>query len=164
MFLINYLIYLSITHTHTFIYIYNHHVVLQAQITLILLLSLSITLSFFLSPSLFLSLTLSLLPSASIIHYFREVFYTISCILTELLYISSCWSSVWRGPSENVASESVLTSPAGSCMSCSSYLDGFKDGRLVAIQLLFCGMLLRGFDVLFLSIYLSIYLSQSVSL
>ena len=36
-------------------------------------------------------------------------------------------------------------------MSCSSYLDGFSDGRLVAVQLLFCGMLLPWFFFLLLS-------------
>ena len=30
-------------------------------------------------------------------------------------------------------------------LSCSSYLDGFRDWRLVAVQLLFCRMLLLGF-------------------
>ena len=30
-------------------------------------------------------------------------------------------------------------------MSCLSNLDGFRDGRLVTVQLLFCGMLLLGF-------------------
>ena len=30
-------------------------------------------------------------------------------------------------------------------MSCQSYLDGFKDEKLVAVQLLFCRILLTGF-------------------
>ena len=47
-------------------------------------------------------------------------------------------SSVCRGPLENVAYEFVLASPAVSCMS-------FSDGSLVAVQLLFCGMLPQGF-------------------
>ena len=64
--------------------------------------------------------------------------------LTELLYISSSWSSVWRGPEENVTYEFVLNSPIMSNMSCSSHLDGFRDGRQVALYLLLCGMLLPG--------------------
>ena len=48
--------------------------------------------------------------------------------------VSSCWlahtcTSEWRGPLENIAYEFILTSPAGSCMSCSSYMDGIRDGR-----------------------------------
>ena len=46
---------------------------------------------------------------------------------------------------EHVAYEFVLTSPVLSCMSCSSYLDCFRDGRLVAVHLLFRRMLLPGF-------------------
>ena len=61
---------------------------------------------------------------------------------------SSCrssWSFIWRVPRENIAYELILTSLAISSMSCSSDLNGFRDGRSVAIQLLFCGMLLSGF-------------------
>ena len=51
----------------------------------------------------------------------------------ELLQICSSWSSntcssVWRDPQENVASEFVLTSTMFR-VSCSSDLDGFRDGR-----------------------------------
>ena len=65
-------------------------------------------------------------------------------------YISLCWSantgmSMCRGPWENVNHEFVLVSPAVLHMSCLSYLEGFRDGRYVAIQLLFHGMLLPGF-------------------
>ena len=45
----------------------------------------------------------------------------------------------------DVAYEFVLIFPAESHISCSSYLDGFWDGRWVAVQLLFGGMLLPGF-------------------
>ena len=63
--------------------------------------------------------------------------------------ISSSWSfntytSVWRGSEKHVAYELVFTSPTVSRMSCSSNLD-FLDGRYVASQLLFYGMLLPGF-------------------
>ena len=53
--------------------------------------------------------------------------------------------SVCRFPSENVAYESILISPAGSRMSCPSYFICFRDGRKVAVQLLVCGLLLPGF-------------------
>ena len=52
---------------------------------------------------------------------------------------------MWRGPQENVTYEFIFTSPAVSSVSCLSYLDSFRDGGLVAVQLLFCGMLLPGF-------------------
>ena len=39
----------------------------------------------------------------------------------------------------------LLTSPAVSRMSCSSYLDGFRDEWQVVVELLFLGMLLPGF-------------------
>ena len=48
-------------------------------------------------------------------------------------------------PLKNIAYEFVFTSLTVSCMSCSSDLNGFRDGWLVAVQLLFCGMLLPGF-------------------
>ena len=58
-----------------------------------------------------------------------------------------CWSGIagtfmYRGPRENVTYEIILTHPVASCMSCLFYLDGFRDGRLVAVQLLFRGVLL----------------------
>ena len=49
------------------------------------------------------------------------------------------------GPWENVTYEFVLTSSTASCMSCWSYLRGFRDEWSVVVQLLFCGMLLTGF-------------------
>ena len=69
----------------------------------------------------------------SIIHRSWQVFHTTSCISTELLLIGSSWSpnpcsSVWRGPLEYNASEFVLTSPAVSCIFCSSNLDVFCEG------------------------------------
>ena len=72
-----------------------------------------------------------LLPLVSIVHRSRQVFHATSC--TELLKIGSSWSSktcttVWMNPLEYIAYEFVLTSPAVSCMSSSSNLDGFQDG------------------------------------
>ena len=48
-------------------------------------------------------------------------------------------------PSENVAFESVLTSPAVIIISCLSYLDDLVRWGLMAIQLLFCRVLLPEF-------------------
>ena len=55
------------------------------------------------------------LPLISIVHRFWQVFSVTSCVHTELLLISSSWpsntfSSMWRGPEENVTYEFV--SPA----------------------------------------------------
>ena len=47
--------------------------------------------------------------------------------------------SMSRDPLENVIYELVFASPVLFHISCSSYLDGFGDGRSVAIQLLFRG-------------------------
>ena len=90
-----------------------------------------------------------LLPLVSIVHCSWQVFQATSCIHTELLLIGSSWSpnpssSVWRGPLEYIAYEFVLASPAMSCKSLSN-LDGFRDGWLVALQLLFCWLLPSGF-------------------
>ena len=84
-----------------------------------------------------------------LIHYFQEVFQATSYIGTELLYISSSWSSnfcssMWRGPQEYISYKFVLTSSAVSRMSDSSNLDSFCDGWLVAVQLLCCGLLPQG--------------------
>ena len=73
-----------------------------------------------------------------------------SCICTEQFLISSSSSSntctsVWRSPLKNVAYKFVLSSPAVSGMFCLCYLGGFRDGRLVSVQLLFCAMLLPRF-------------------
>ena len=62
------------------------------------------------SLTLSLSISLSIGLSVYIFHRFRQVFMTISSVRTELLLISS---------------------PAVSYMSCSFYLDGFRDGRQV---------------------------------
>ena len=88
-------------------------------------------------------------PLASPIHRSQEVFKATSCIGTELLYIGSSWSSclcssMWRGPLEYVAYEFVPTFPAVSRMFRSSNLNSFRDGCLVAVQLLFCGVLPPG--------------------
>ena len=44
-----------------------------------------------------------------------------------------------------VAYKFFLTSPTESTISFPSYLDGFRDGMQVAIQLLFNGMFFQGF-------------------
>ena len=86
-----------------------------------------------------------LLPLISIVHRSRKVFQATSSIGTELLYIGTCWSSyicssMWWGPQEYIAYEFVLTSPAVFRMSGSSNLDSFRDGWLVDVQLLLCGV------------------------
>ena len=86
------------------------------------------------------------LPPFSIVHCFWQIFRVTSHISTELLYVgssrSSCLcSSMWRGPQEYVTYEFVLTSPVVSLMSGSSNIDSFRDGCLVALQLLLCGVL-----------------------
>ena len=53
-------------------------------------------------------------------------------------------SSMWAGPQVYIAYELVLTSPSVFCMSCSSNLDGFQDGRKVSIQRVLCRMLPLG--------------------
>ena len=53
-------------------------------------------------------------------------------------------SSMWRGPQEHITSELVPASPAVSRMSGSSNFDNFRDGWLVAVQLLLCGVLPPG--------------------
>ena len=67
-------------------------------------------------------------PPISIVHCPPEVFKATSCSGTDLLYIGSNWSPMWRGPQEYVACEFVPTSPAVFCMSDSSNLDSFCDG------------------------------------
>ena len=89
---------------------HHHHVVLPARI----------------------SLNLSCHPCLSSIVP-GGVFKAISCIVTELLYIGSSWSSclcssLWRGSQENVTYEFVFNSPAVSRMSGSSdWFDSFCD-------------------------------------
>ena len=46
---------------------------------------------------------------------------------------------------EKIPKEFVLASPAVPCISCFSYLNDLLDGRQVAVQMPFCGMLLQGF-------------------
>ena len=92
----------------------------------------------------------SLSPFIPIIYHFQQVFQTTSCVSTELLYISSCWSpntgmSMCRRLLENITYEFVFASPTVSCMSFPSYLDGFRDRRWVVLQLLFHWMLFLGF-------------------
>ena len=81
-----------------------------------------------------------------IIHCFRQIFRTTSRIGTELLYVSSSWSSclctsTWRGPLDYIPYELFPTSPAVSRITGSSNLDSFRDGWSVAVQLVLCGVL-----------------------
>ena len=88
-------------------------------------------------------------PLLSIIHRLWQVFRTTSRILTQLLYVCSSRSScfcltICGDPQEYVTDEPVLASPAVSCVSGSSNLDSFRDGRQVAVQLVPCGVLSPG--------------------
>ena len=81
-------------------------------------------------------------PPVSIVHRFWEVFQATSCISTELLYIGSRWfsnccSSMWSGPLEHITYEFFCTSPVVSRFSRLSNLETFRDGCLMAVQLLF---------------------------
>ena len=72
-------------------------------------------------------------PSGSIIHCSLNVYQATSCVRTELLLISSGWSSyictsVWRGPLENAADMFVLAPSAVSHMSCSFNLNSLGEG------------------------------------
>ena len=74
-------------------------------------------------------------PFLLIIHRLRQVFRVTSRVLTQLLYVSSCWSShsctsMCGGPQEYIAYELVLASPAVSCVSGSSNLYSFCDGGM----------------------------------
>ena len=73
-----------------------------------------------------------LLPPLPIVHCFRQVFRVTSRIGIELLYV---------GPQERIPYELVSTFPAVSRMFGSSNLDSFRDGWLVPVQLLLCGVL-----------------------
>ena len=53
----------------------------------------------------------------------------------KFLFVSQHFMSVWRGPLENITDEFVLTTPVMSYMSGSYYLDAFRDGWLVAVEL-----------------------------
>ena len=72
-------------------------------------------------------------PPIPIVYRSRDVFQATSCL------------SMWRGEQEYVTYEFFLTSPAMSQMSGSSNLDNFRDGWLVAVQLLFYWVLPPGF-------------------
>ena len=52
--------------------------------------------------------------------------------------------SLWRSSREYVAHQFVLASSVVPSLPRSSYLDALWDGRQVAVQLLFCGVLLPG--------------------
>ena len=93
------------------------------------------------SLTLALSLSLSRLPFISFVHRFRQVLQTTSYVHTELfklvvqhllVFVKGFIGErhLWVRPYFSVVSH----------MSCSSDLDGFRDGRQVAEQLLFCGM------------------------
>ena len=78
-----------------------------------------------------------------------QVFGTTSRILTELLCVCSSWSSpfgsaICGGPLEYITYELVSASPGVSCVSGSSSLDNFRDGRQMAVQLVLCWVLPPG--------------------
>ena len=73
-------------------------------------------------------------PLLPIVHRLWQVFRATSRILTELLNVCSSWPScfcpaIWGGPSDEITYELFPASPAVSCMSGSSNLDSFRDGR-----------------------------------
>ena len=85
-------------------------------------------------------------PLLPIIHRLWQVFWATSRILTQLLNLCSSWSScfcptICESPQEYITYDLILDSPAVSCMSGSSNLDSFRDGRQVAVQLVSCGVL-----------------------
>ena len=72
-------------------------------------------------------------PPLPIVHCFWQVFWAISPIGIELLYVGLSWlsclcSSMWRGPQEYIIYELVPTSLAVYCLSGSSNLNSFRDG------------------------------------
>ena len=88
-------------------------------------------------------------PLFPVVHRLWQVFRATSRILTQLLYVCSSWSScfcstICGGPQEYITYELVSASPAVSCVSGSSHLDSFRDGSLVAVQLVLCGVLPPG--------------------
>ena len=88
-------------------------------------------------------------PLFLIVHRLRQVFWTTSRILTQLLNVCLYWSScfctaVCGGPLEYITYKFVPASPAVSCMSGSSNLNSFRDRRQVAVQLVSCGVLPPG--------------------
>ena len=87
-------------------------------------------------------------PLLPIVSCFRPVFRSTSRINREL-YVVSIWSSclcssMWSGPQKYITYEVIPTSPAVSCLSGSSNFDSLRDGWLVAVQLLLCGVLSSG--------------------
>ena len=90
-----------------------------------------------------------LLPLLHIVHRLWQVFRAKSRILTQLLNVCSSWPSCFcsatcGGPQQYITCELVPASPAVSCVSGSSNLDSFRDGRQVAVQLVLCGVLPPG--------------------
>ena len=107
----------------------------------------------------------SLSPLLPIVHRLRQVFQVTSCVLTQLLYVSSGRSScfclaICGSPQEYITYELVLASPAVSGVSGSSNLYSFRDGRQVAVQLVSRG----GVVARTCSILLSVIHGQTVSL
>ena len=89
-------------------------------------------------------------PLLHIVHRLWLVLRATSRILTQLLNVCSSWSShpcsaICGDPQEYITYELVPASPAVSCVSGSSNLDGFHDRRQVAVQLVLCRVLLPGF-------------------
>ena len=88
-------------------------------------------------------------PHLPIIHHLRQVFRVTSCVLTQLLYVSSSWSScfctaICGGLQEYITYELVLASPAVSRVSGSSNLYSFRDEEQVSVQLVSRGVLSPG--------------------
>ena len=99
--------------------------------------------------SAWIFLTLSRYPSLSDIAFGRSSGLHPVSALSCCMYVcpsltSSLCSSLRKGPREYITYEFVPTSPAVSCMSGSSNFDSFRDGWLVTVQLLFCGVLSPG--------------------
>ena len=88
-------------------------------------------------------------PHLPIVRCFRQILKVTSRISTELLYVGSNWtsclcSSMWRGPREYVNHELIPTYQVVSRVSSSSNFDSFRDGLLVGLYLLLCGVLSPG--------------------
>ena len=84
-------------------------------------------------------------PHLPMVHCFRLILRAIYRIGTELLYLGSSWtsclcSSIWMSPQEYITYELIPTSSAVSRVSGPSNFDSFRDGWLVAVQLLLCGV------------------------
>ena len=94
-------------------------------------------------------LSLSLTLFVLIIHQFRQLLQTASCVRIKLLQVRSSQTAktgttVCTGLLENVTYEFILASSAVSLIPSSSNLDCFRDRRQVAVQLLFQVFLLPG--------------------